>query len=112
MVSPSGLLCSRAELNQQVAGDRLAEDEPQFAVRRVLGFVHEIITQAGGVKTGDRIAFRHPQQQFAKWRVANFQLDLAINCQFVVAQPVGQQLGGCQLGQDLISLDAQGGIGA
>ena len=104
------LVAFEAELDQLPAGHRLAIDQPhwpQDAVRLVIRLEREVVGQARPGEPRDGVAFGHAQQQLAQGRLADVQLDLAINRQLVLAQVIRQHLRHAQLGQDLIRLDAQ-----
>ena len=104
------LVAFEAKLDQLPPGHRLAIDQPhgpQDAVGLVVRLEREVVGQARAGEPGDGVAFGHAQQQLAQGRLADVQLDLAVNRQLALAEVIRQHLRHAQLGQDLIRLDAQ-----
>ena len=101
-----------AQLHHLPARNRLPIHEAKFGIS--LGGIigGKIITQAGRVEACQDVTLGHAQQQLPYRRLANVQLHLCVDCQFRLAEVIGQQLRHAQFGQHVVRLHPQSEVGA
>ena len=75
------LISFEPKLNQLPAGNRLAENQPQFGIGLALGFTDKVVAQPIRGQTRNGEALRHSHQQFPEGCFANFEFHFRVDAQ-------------------------------